>query len=246
MTSSTEGLKELSAWWNSVLGRALISAEAELLSEALEDVFGWEFLQIGAWGAGRELLAGTRTRRRTVITPIPLSEGPDVFGRPSHLPIVSDLVDAALLPHALEFATDPYAVLREVARVLIGEGQLLVLGFAPTSLWGLRSRFVRRGFPPGLRRLLSERRVREWLILLGFEVTATRRYLYRGPWSRGHESRGGNTRMLRRGLFNPLPASAYLIKARKRVRTLTPIRPRFKERPAVLGGLVKPTTRQPF
>jgi len=29
------------------------------------------------------------------------------------------------------------------------------------------------------------------------------------------------------------------------VYTLTPVRPRFKEKPAVLGGLVKPTTRQP-
>ncbi|HTV51162.1 MAG TPA: hypothetical protein VME21_08235, partial [Steroidobacteraceae bacterium] len=55
----------------------------------------------------------------------------------------------------------------------------------------------------------------------------------------------GNERMLRRSLFNPLPAGAYLLKARKRVFTLTPIRPRFREKPAVLGGLVKPTTRQP-
>jgi len=28
------------------------------------------------------------------------------------------------------------------------------------------------------------------------------------------------------------------------VYTMTPIRPRFREKPAVIGGLVKPTTRQ--
>jgi hypothetical protein len=50
--------------------------------------------------------------------------------------------------------------------------------------------------------------------------------------------------MLRRGLLNPLPASGYLLKARKRVYTLTPVRPRLREQPAVLGGLVEPTTRQ--
>jgi hypothetical protein len=49
--------------------------------------------------------------------------------------------------------------------------------------------------------------------------------------------------MLRRGLTHPLPANAYLLKARKRIYTLTPIRPRFRERPAVLGGLVKPSPR---
>ena len=36
--------------------------------------------------------------------------------------------------------------------------------------------------------------------------------------------------MLRRGLTYPLPANAYLLKARKRIYTLTPIRPRFREK----------------
>lgn len=246
MTSPPEGATALGAWWCTALGRALINAESELLSEALEDVFGWEFLQIGAWGPGRELSAGTRTRRRTIVAPMGLAEGAHIIGRPSHLPIASDLVDAALLPHALEFASDPYAILREVDRVLIAEGQLLVLGFSPMSLWGLRARVARDGFPPGMRRILSDRRVREWLVLLGFEVVSSRRYLYRGPWRSGSEPPEGNARLLRRGLLNPFPAGAYLIKARKRVCTLTPIRPRFKEKPAVIGGLVKPTTRQPF
>ncbi len=234
----------LRTWWQSALGHAVISAESELLSEALEDVFGWEFLQIGAWGMERELLAGARTRRHTLVAPDALSAGADIIGRPSHLPIVSDSVDAALLPHALEFAADPYAIVREVDRVLIGEGQLLVLGFSPLSLWGLRARGARNGFPPGMRRILSERRVREWLVLLGYEVIASRRYLYRSPWRAGPEPGTGNAPLLRRGLLNPLPAGAYLLKARKRVYTLTPVRPRIKEKPAVIGGLVKPTTRQ--
>jgi len=158
------------------------------------------------------------------------------------LPIISDSVDAALLPHTLEFAADPYAIVREVDRVLVGEGQLLVLGFQPWSLWGMRARWSRSGFPPGMRRVLSERRLREWLELLGYQVVAERSYLYCSPWSKGLSRGEGTGRILRRGL-TPFPASAYLLKARKRVYTLTPIRPRFREKPAVLGGLVKPTTR---
>ena len=78
-----------------------------------------------------------------------------------------------------------------------------------------------------------------------YEVVATRRYLFTSPWSGGLSPNEGTGRYLRRGL-HPLPASAYLLKARKRVYTLTPIRPRFREKqPAVLGGLVKPTTRSP-
>ena len=232
------------AWWAGPLGRALLAAESELLSEALEDVFGWELLQIGAWGAARELLAGSRTRRQTVVATPGLPGGADIIGRPSQLPLTSDSVDAAVLPHTLEFASDPYAIVREVDRVLVGEGQLLVVGFRPWSLWGMRARASSSGFPPGLRRVLPERRVRDWLVLLGYEVVAARRYLYCSPWSSGLAAGEGSGRILNRGLTHPLPGSAYLLKARKRIYTLTPVRPRFREKqPAVLGGLVKPTTR---
>lgn len=227
----------LNAWWQGPLGRAVVAAESELLAEALDDVFGWELLQVGGWGFGRELLAGSRTRSKTIVAPPDLPDGADILARPSQLPIISDSVDAVLLPHTLELAADPYAIVREVDRVLIGEGQLLVLGLRPWSLWGLRSRASPAGYPPGLRR------VRDWLVLLGYEVVATRRYLYCSPWSPGPREGEGNGRLLRRGWVNPLPAGAYLLKARKRLYTLTPIRPRFREKPAVLGGLVKPTTR---
>src|SRR5580704_12542970 len=233
----------LRAWWASPLGRAIVAAESELLGEALEDVFGWELLQVGAWGCAREVLAGSRTRRQTLVAPPGLPEGADIIARPSKLAVISDCVDAVLLPHTLEFVPDPYAILREVDRVLVGEGQLLVLGFRPWSLWGLRSRWSRTGFPPGMRRVLSERLLREWLVLLGFEVVAAQRYLYLSPWSRGLASGEGTGRMLRRGLTYALPAGGYLLKARKRLYTLTPVRPRFREKSAVIGGLVKPTTR---
>src|SRR5690348_5674093 len=128
----------LRAWWRSALGQAVVAAESELLGEALEDVFGWEFLQIGAWGAERELLEGARTRRQVIIAPGTLPEGADIIAPPAQLPVVGDSVDAVLLPHTLEFASDPYAIVREVDRVLTGEGQLLVLGFRPWSMWGMR------------------------------------------------------------------------------------------------------------
>lgn len=233
----------LTAWWAGPIGHALLATECELVGEALEDVFGWELLQVGAWGGAGDLLAASRTRRQTVIAQPTFPAGAQIVGRPSQLPIASDCMDAVLLPHTLEFAADPYAIVREADRALVGEGQLLILGFRPWSLWGLRARVSasRSGFPPSLRRVLSERRVRDWLVLLGYEIVATRHYLYRGPWVSA--AAGGVGHALRRGLLNPLPAGAYLLKARKRVYTLTPIRPRFREKAKVLGGLVEPTTR---
>src|SRR4030088_1403963 len=94
----------LTAWWSGALGRALLAAESELVAEALEDVFGWELLQVGAWGGSRELLACSRTRRQTILATSGFREGADIIALPSRLPILSDSVDAALLPHTLEFA----------------------------------------------------------------------------------------------------------------------------------------------
>jgi SAM-dependent methyltransferase len=232
----------LQPWQGEPLGRALIAAEARLLATTFDDVFGQELLQLGTWGAGRELLAQSRIRRQSVVADAypRLADG-DLVASLAHLPISSGSVDAVLLPHTLEYAPDPYAVLREADRVLVAEGQLIVLGFRPASFWGLRSAASRGGYPPGLRRRLASGRVRDWLGLLSYEIVSLNPYLYHLPRAPRTELEATVTRMLHRGWFYPWPAAAYVIKARKRVYTLTPIRPRLRERRSVLGGLVEPS-----
>jgi SAM-dependent methyltransferase len=229
-------------WQASGLGRALIQAEAQLLASTFDDVFGLELLQLGAWGTGRELLAPARIRRQSVVADASQgAAGGDLIARLAHLPISNATVDAVLLPHTLEIAADPYAVLREADRVLGAEGQLIVLGFRPASLWGLRAAASQSGFPPGLRRTLPASRVRDWLGLLSYEILNVRPYLYRTPRALRTSPEAAVPSILRRGWFYTWPAAAYLIKARKRVYTLTPIRPRLRERPRVFGGLAEPS-----
>lgn len=230
----------MSDWHQGRLGRAVTAAEAQLLNGAMDDIFGLELLQLGVWGSGRELLQGSRTRHQSIVAssgPLPAAAA-DLIANPAHLPVATGSVDAVLLPHSLEIEPDPQAVLREADRVLTGQGHLVVLGFRPWSLWGLRAAASHHGFPPGLNRLISEQRLRDWLILLGYEITAARHYLYLLPYESGTPGRGA----LRRALFNPLPAGAYLLKARKRTYTLTPIRARRREHAPMLGALVNPTT----
>ncbi|MET0281443.1 MAG: methyltransferase domain-containing protein [Steroidobacteraceae bacterium] len=233
-------------WLSSSLGRQLLEAEAELLRGQLDDVFGLELLQLGSWGASRELLSTSRTRRQTVIANVtagPAACEADVRAELHQLPIQTASVDAVLLPHTLEFEPDPHAIVREADRVLTGEGQLIVLGFSPVSLWGLRAAASRTGFPPGLQQILGVGRVRDWLELLGYEVVLQRRYLYSRPWS---VAGPGTRRMLRRGLLNPLPAAAWLLKARKHVYRMTPLRHRFfRERRPVFGAMPEPAQRNP-
>lgn len=235
--------RRLAEWHISPLGALLASRERHVVSDALEDVFGLQLLQIGAWGEPAHLLRAARTQRQAVIG-LDTRGGTQVCSRATELAVASDSVDAVLLPHTLEFESDPYAVLREVDRILTGEGRLMILGFNPTGPWAVRHRFSADGFPPGLARLVSERRLREWLALLGFEVAPAHRYLRHLPWASRPMMNGASPVDGADDSGWSLLASAYLLKARKRVYTLTPVRPRWRERRSMVGGLVEPTTRQ--
>lgn len=234
-------------WFEGPLGARVLREEAALARLALDDVFGFELLQAGAWGPARHLLEGARTQHTTLVDPEADSRV-TLCAPLDSLPFSSDSIDAILLPHTLELVEDPYAVLREAARVLCAEGCLMICGFNPFSGWGARRRFAqyfgRPAFPPQTRRMLSERRLRDWVALLGFDIDSIYGYLGSLPMTRRLRKFGDTGQ--READFRPraaLTAGAYLLKARKRVPTLTLVRPRRRSRARVLVGAAEPTTK---
>jgi len=144
-------------WLKSSLGKALLRQEARVIEEALDGVFGEQCLQLGLWGERRAFLRFTRTQQCSLIAES-LAEAEDgqpcMVGEMHRLPVESDSVDAVLLPHTLDYSDRPHAVLREVDRVLRRNGCLIILGFKPGGLWGLRwfrYRYVGRGQQSGFR-----------------------------------------------------------------------------------------------
>lgn len=253
-----DALRESGAadWFEGPLGARVLREETALAPLALDDVFGFELLQVGAWGPARHLLDGARTQHATLVAPEP-GPGVTLCAPLDSLPFRSDSIDAIFLPHTLELMEDPYAVLREAERVLCAEGCLMICGFNPFSGWGLRRAFARHlgraVFPPHTRRLLSERRLRDWVAVLGFDVDSV--YGYLGPLpTKGRAPRPGDGA---REPAEPGPpahsmdarpraawmAGAYLLKARKRVKTLTLVRPRRWVRQRVLVGAAEPTSK---
>ena len=226
-------------WFEGPLGARVLREEAVLSTLALDTVFGFELLQMGAWGPARHLLSNARTQHTTLVAP-ELEPGVTLCAPLDSLPFRSDSIDAILLPHTLELVEDPYAVLREAERVLTGEGCLMICGFNPFSGWGARRVFGRffgqPAFPPYTQRMLSERRLRDWVALLGFDVDSVHGYLGFLPLSGG----AGEVHPKR-----ALRAGAYLLKARKRVSTLTLVRPRRRVRQRVLVGAAEPTNKVP-
>lgn len=68
-----------------------------------------------------------------------LEQTSSVVGQGYELPFVNESFDVILLPHILEIADKPFAVLKEAYRVLTVHGTLLIIGFNRLSLWGILS-----------------------------------------------------------------------------------------------------------
>ena len=158
-----------SEWLKTPVGRNLLAQERAVIGATLQQVFGDYIIQLGSWGEPDFFLDKARTRYKAVVNIDPV---PGIAACLSHenLAIATDSVDAVFLPHTLELSLEPHAVLREVYRILRPEGRLVALGFTPTSLWGLRHQFAEQGFPPGLVRHISRRRMSDWLQLLSLSI----------------------------------------------------------------------------
>jgi SAM-dependent methyltransferase len=228
-------------WLQGPLGAALLQLEVRVVEEALDGIFGEECLQLGQWGENRTFTRFTRTQRCALIGDSALGE-PSVVAAFHKLPIESHSIDAVLLPHTLDFSDRPHAVLREVDRVLRPNGHIILLGFKPGGLWGLRRLVPGAGMPPGADQLISERRLRDWLKLLDMRIQGSRRYFFRWPLPRKSVSRSQKWEVRGQMLWPEL-AACYMLTAQKRVSTLTPVRPLWRRKPKVVAGLAEPSTR---
>lgn len=231
-------------WLMTPLGRNLLEMETRLVQETIEDEFGEECVQVGVWGDSSQFTQHSRTQRQTLLVgPDDTGSGADdlVIAESHRLPIASDSVDSILLPHTLDYSEHPHAVLREVHRVLRAGGHLTLLGFRPGGLWGLRRLVPGAEIPPGTQDLISDRVLRDWMKVLDMRVFSVERYFFRWPL---HGRRAKSTKWEELGRrFWPEMSACYMISAQKRISTLTPVRPLWRPKTKVVGGLAEPSRR---
>ena len=237
----------LTRWLSATPGRELLERERGCVKELLSDLFGYYLLQVGCSREFVEPISHSRIRHHVALEArFPgMGGGSTVIGEDRAFPVATDSIDAVFLPHTLDFAADPHQVLREAERVLIPEGRVIVLGFNPWSVWGLWRLFRRRGGQvPWCGAFLGQRRVADWLALLGFDIEQQLPLMFLPPLRRAgvlHRLEILESPGLR---WLPLFAGAYAIRAVKRVSTLTPLEPLWKTRSRMLPGqAVEPTAR---
>lgn len=216
-----------------------------MLATTLPDLFGYHLLQLGRLTTD-DWLASSRISHCAVMdfhSTLLSEDAKRLHGLPDQLPLQTDSIDVLVLPHTLEYSLRPHAVLREAERVLIPEGHLVMLVFNPRSIWIFwRWVFGWRRKIPWCGRFLSTTRVRDWMELLGFDIVHMQGYFYRPPLQgkRLMQQLGVLERLGRR--VWPMLGAGNLIVARKRVVTMTPLRPRWRpqRKHVAAAGLVEP------
>jgi SAM-dependent methyltransferase len=113
-------------WFATPLGQYALARETEYLDRVVADLFGYNAFQLGL--PENDLLRASRIPLRCRVAH---AGAVGIRADFRDLPIASNSADLILLPHVLEFSEQPHQILREVARVLLPEGHVVI----PAQPW---------------------------------------------------------------------------------------------------------------
>jgi SAM-dependent methyltransferase len=243
---SEKSIIALGSWLETPAGNYVRAWEQACLDKLTVDIFGFHAVQIGL--PHINALQANRMPHQWLSDTFVLQTAVPGNPRTIHLvhdfaalPFASQSIDLVLLPHVLEFAAEPHQVLREVERVLIPEGQVIICGFNSASLWGLRQmagRLTGAHFLPLNGEFISVPRLKDWLKLLNMEVNRGHFGCYAPPCN--------TDQWLNRFAFMekagdrwwPYLGATYIIQAIKRVSGISMIRPAWNRQTAHLPQAV--------
>ena len=270
---------DLTLWLKTPSGEYLLAWEREQFDEAVSDIFGYHAIQLGLpeldalrsnrmphrWLAQQhapEFLGSSIDQPHDEVMATPIVTAATVSSsRPravlvtdsGALPFQENSLDLVVLPHTLELSDDPHATLREVERVLVPEGRVVISGFNPASLWGMRQRrghfYQRLGyerlFLPEAGDFIGYWRLRDWLRLLSFEVESARFGCYR-PALTSQKWLDRFDWMDQAGRrWWPIFGAVYFLTAVKRVRGVRLLEPAWKSRKAVAAAPAAVANKKP-
>jgi SAM-dependent methyltransferase len=230
----------LDQWYSSPLGHYLASEIRDRLDDLLSTSFGYYTVHLGCQPSEVRLLEGCRTKH--VFHLGQCQSGSDAEIDLTSLPVATDSTDLVVLVHALSQSRDPHALLREVNRVLIPDGKLIIVDFNPVSLWGLRHLFQSwLDEAPWGGHYYTTRRIKDWTGLLGFDLLHSGRAGYVLPLN--FQKLLDRSRILAKFSARWLSFSGALniLEFQKNTIPLTPFKRRWARQRILSPKVVRPT-----
>ena len=211
-------------WFQTPLGGYLLERERAWLDQVVPDIFGYHAVQFGL--PEFDLLRESRMSHCMTVDPVGKA---DIKAHWNELPFESQSIDLCVLPHVLEFSGNPHEVLREIDRVVRPEGRILIIGFNPWSLFGIKKLWSSREIPWS-GEFVSLLRMKDWLQLLGFEPSSGLLSCYIPPCRSETWQRRWSFMEKFGGRWWGVGGGVYMLEAIKRVHGMRLMTPAWSDR----------------
>lgn len=232
MAKTHRAIQHWDHWLMQSLGSRVLDAEQQFLPHLLTDCYGKHALLIGAPSQSR-LLKFSAIPHQALLSPI-INKNKSIHsieGDFDELPIAPASIDLVLLPHILEYIDNPHQLLMEACRIVKPEGNIIIFGFNPYSLWGLKKRITHHNNTmPWSGNFMPASTVKKWLKLADFELIKHDTLLFRPPLQH-HESLYKKLKFIEwlgNKLWTPF-GGVYMLMAKAKVTPLTPIKLHWKQ-----------------
>lgn len=238
-------------WYSTQVGNAVLETERLAIENLPVKLFGHYLLQLdGPNDFDFSSLSGVQKKiyLHNEFSYLPAKYCDySVCGDFTDLPFLQGSIDIAFVFHALEFTKQPYQVLHELSNILVPEGYLLIFGFNPYSLFGIKHFFSGDSHSLWQGKYINMNSLLHWLTELGFVIAHQQTMFFRPPFK--------TKKMLGKflfleglgSMFCPSLGGITMILAQKKEIGLTPLKQGLLQRilPVVAPArsCVKPTAR---
>jgi len=222
-------------WLDQCLGEALMKTEKNFLATRFAERNGKYTLLLGV-PRQHSMLDSLAMTKHVVLSPLINKNTKITYieGSYKELAIASGSVDFVIIPHTLEFVDNPIQLLNEACRVVKPEGDIVIFGFNPYSLWGLTKWWLGHKTIPWSGNFIPATKVKNWLTLADFELVRQDMLMFRPPLQRP-------SLMQKLAFFewigvksNAFFGGVYAITAKAKIIPLTPIRLHWKQQLSAL------------
>lgn len=236
--------QQLSRWYGTAKGQRLLQETVAVIAPRLSELTGYYSVKLSYFDCGENWVRVSRIQSQLSLTPV-ASRGSQVVSDFTMLPFDTDSVDLVVAHHLFEFVDNPHALLREMHRILIPNGQCIIISFNPFGIYGVIKPFKWKATVPWCGHFFSPYRIRDWLSVLDFDVS--RASYYAPPYfqlENSHSRLSWLPTVCRRWL--PVSGGLFVLSATKRVISPLVKGVRWRVPSGISSGrIAHPTTSQP-